>query len=68
MELLLDSGISKVLTNENIAIVVMMVIILMQQVLIGFLLNGLLKVKDVLAKLDNTITLLLERISHHADN
>jgi len=42
-----------------------MVIVLMQQVLIGFLLRGLLNMKDVLEKVNTTLAVLLERLNNH---
>lgn len=60
----IDTGLNVVMSSENIAIVVLMVIVLMQQVLIGFLLKGLLNMKDTLAKLNETISILAERLRH----
>ena len=64
----INFGIKNVLSSENIAIVVMFLIIIFQWGLIGVLLNSLLKVKDVLSSLITSITVLNERISHQEDN
>ena len=64
MDIQLVGGVDKVMDSENIAIVVMMVIIVSQWALISVLLRGLLKVKDVLHSLTNVITILNERLNH----
>lgn len=61
----MHEGLQVIWSSENIAIVVLMVIVLMQQVLIGFLLRGLLNMKDVLEKVNTTLAVLLERLNNH---
>jgi len=61
----MHEGLQVIWSSGNIAIVVLMVIVLMQQVLIGFLLRGLLNMKDVLEKVNTTLAVLLERLNNH---
>lgn len=63
----LNTGVDRVLEYDNIAIVVLMVFVLFQAILIGILLRGLLKTKDVLYKLATSITILNERLNSHHD-
>lgn len=60
----MNDGLDVIWSSGNIAIVVLMVVVLMQQVLIGFLLRGLLNMKDTLSKLNEAMILLVERIGH----
>ena len=64
----LNTGVDRVLEYDNIAIVVLMVMVLFEGVLIVTLLRGLLKTKDVLFNLAQSITILNERLSHHHDD
>lgn len=61
----IHTGLGVIWSSGNIAIVVEMVLIIMQQVLIGFLLKGLLNMKDVLEKVNTTLAVLLERLNNH---
>lgn len=61
----MDEGLHAIWTSGNIAIIVLMIIVLMQQVLIGFLLRGILKTKDVLEKVNITMAVFSERITTH---
>lgn len=63
----MNTGLENVYNSDNIAIVVMMLIIVAQWGLIGVLLRGLLKVKDVLQSLQIAITILNERLHSNDD-
>lgn len=60
----IDAGVHTVLSSDNIAIVVMFLIILFQWGLVGVLLRKVFQIKDVLSNLILTITVLNERIGH----
>ncbi len=58
-------GLTHVLNYDNIAIVVLMVIVLLQQVFIAIITRGLLKMKDVFHSLALAINTLNERLNRH---
>lgn len=58
------TGIHAVWKTDNIAIIVLFLVVIGEAAMIYFLLNGILKMKDVLAALTNSITVLNERIKH----
>lgn len=60
----LNSGVTNIINYDNIAIVVLMVIVLLESVLVLTLLRGLLKTKDVLQNLSEAIAILNERLNH----
>lgn len=62
-----NTGLESVLAYDNIAIVVLMLMVLMEATMIYYLLKNLFKVKDVLEKLQNAITILNERLTHYHD-
>lgn len=64
----LNQGVENIVNYDNIAIVVLMVMVLFEGGLIVALLRGLLKTKDVLANLATAITILNERLGHHNDS
>lgn len=64
---ILNNGVNTVLSYDNIAIVVLMVMVIFEAGLILTLLRGLLKTKDVLNSLSQAIAVLNERLSHHDD-
>ena len=66
--ILAATGVDNILSYDNIAIVVLMVMVIFEGALIVTLLKGLLKTKDVLAKLFTAITILNERLGHHHDD
>lgn len=59
------SGIDHVFNYDNIAIVVLMLVAVFEAFLVGVLLRGLLKTKDVLNNLTTLITILTERLNRH---
>ena len=58
-------GIDKVMNSENIAIVVLFIVMMLQWVVIGKLLQTIFKMKDVLSSLANAIAILNERLNNH---
>lgn len=58
-------GVAVILSYDNIAIVVLMVMVLLESILIGVLLRGLLKMKDVFFALSLAINTLNERLNNH---
>jgi hypothetical protein len=59
-----SSGLSAIFAYDNIAIVVLMVIVLQEGVMIYYLLKNLFKIKEVLNSLKGVIIILNERLSH----
>ena len=61
-------GLDTILSYDNIAIVVLMVMLLLETSLVYYLLKNLFKTKEVLASLHTAITVLNERLRHHDDS
>lgn len=62
--LVIQEGIRVIWDYDNIAIVVLMVCLVLSILMNFILVRGLLKMKDVFNTLNNTITVLNERIGH----
>lgn len=65
---IINEGVASVLNYDNIAIVVLMLMVVFEAGLIGVLLRRLFKITDVLSDLKTAITILNERIRHYDDN
>ncbi len=61
-------GVTQLLNSRDVAISVMMVIIILQSGLVWYLLKSLMTMKDVMEKVNVTLSVLNERISHVAAN
>lgn len=61
----MTNGVSRVLNNDNIAIVVLMLVCLFEAVLVAVLLRHLFQIKDVLTKVALAINTLNERLNKH---
>ena len=65
---IINEGVASVLNYDNIAIVVLMLMVVFEAGLIGVLLRRLFKITDVLSDLKTAITILNERIHHYDDH
>ena len=61
-------GLDVVLGSENIAIVVLMLIVLLESSMIYYLLRSHFKIINALHTLHNAITILNERLGHHGND